>query len=135
MFVAIIIIIIIIIIIKNNSVTPPGSIIWLLATFCWSQAQMKEEGIIPGTETWYKLKRLVKKRFEKYSNKKSNAMFLRLSEITKRKKKEKMKKKKKIMKQPSNITPLCWTTSMRKNKDKEKEKIENKSKNRKKKEK
>ena len=36
-------------------------------------------------------------------------------------------KKKKIMKQPSNITPLCWTTSMRKNK--EKEKIENKSKN------
>ena len=37
------------------------------------------------------------------------------------------------MKQPSNITPLCWTTSMRKNKEKEKEKIENKSKNRKKK--
>ena len=31
-------------------------------------------------------------------------------------------KKKKIMKQPSNITPLCWTTSMRKNKEKEKEK-------------
>ena len=94
MFVAIIIIIIIIIIIKNNSVTPPGSIIWLLATFCWSQAQMKEEGIIPGTETWYKLKRLVKKRFEKYSNKKSNAMFLRLSEITKRKKGKKKKRKK-----------------------------------------
>ena len=41
--------------------------------------------------------------------------------------------KKKIMKQPSNITPLCWTTSMRKNKEKEKEKIENKSKNGKKK--
>lgn len=39
------------------------------------------------------------------------------------------------MKQPSNITPLCWTTSMRKNKEKEKEKIENKSKNRKKKKK
>ena len=39
------------------------------------------------------------------------------------------------MKQPSNITPLCWTTSMRKNKEKEKEKekIENKSKNEKKK--
>ena len=37
------------------------------------------------------------------------------------------------MKQPSNITPLCWTTSMRKNKEKEKEKIENKSKNGKKK--
>lgn len=37
------------------------------------------------------------------------------------------------MKQPSNITPLCWTTSMRKNKEKGKEKIENKSKNRKKK--
>ena len=51
MFVAIIIIIIIIIIFKNNSVTPPGSIIWLLARSCWSQAQMKEEGIIPGTET------------------------------------------------------------------------------------
>ena len=86
MFVTIIIIIIIIIIFKNNSVTPPGSIIWLLARSCWSQAQMKEEGIIPGTETWYKLKRLVKKRFEKHSNKKSNAIFLRLSEITKRKK-------------------------------------------------
>ena len=39
------------------------------------------------------------------------------------------------MKQPSNITPLCWTTSRRKNKEKEKEKIENKSKNRKKKKK
>ena len=44
-------------------------------------------------------------------------------------------KKKKIMKQPSNITPLRWTTSMRKNKEIEKEKIENKSKNEKKKKK
>jgi len=39
-------------------------------------------------------------------------MFLRLSEITKRKKGKKKKrgkneKEKKIMKQPSNITPLC----------------------------
>ena len=93
MFVAIIIIIIIIIIFKNNSVTPPGSIIWLLARSCWSQAQMKEEGIIPGTETWYKLKRLVKKRLEKHSNKKSNAVCLRLSEITKRKKGKKKRKK------------------------------------------
>ena len=38
-------------------------------------------------------------------------MFLRLSEIRKRKKGKKKKgkneKEKKIMKQPSNITPLC----------------------------
>ena len=53
-------------------------------------------------------------------------MFLRLSETKKRKKerkKGKNEKEKKIMKQPSNITPLCWTTSMTKKiKKKEKKK-------------
>ena len=109
MFVAIIIIItiiIIIIIFKNNSATPPGSIIWLLARSCWSQAQMKEEGIVPGTETWYKLKRLVKKRLEKHSNKKSNAVCLRLSEITKRKKGKNEKEKKSWNNQQYNAVVL-----------------------------